>query len=113
MKNVTVKINKRNLNAIVRNNNFKVSGGMFNPYQFLAIDFEVDKNNTAKFYESTQVSQNSWINYPGVKIWNNSQNDWTKAEVIKEIEENLCEIKRELEYYSPNINFEFIGFENE
>ena len=112
MGTITVKINKRNLNALVRKNNFHVSGGMFKPYQFIGMDFETDKDNIATFYESTIVTSNSWTNYPGIKIWNNNHDDWTKAQVLEDIEN---EIVRLLDWASqdyPEINFELIGFEN-
>ena len=111
MKTVTLKINKRNLNAIIRKTNFKVSGGMFNPYQFIAINFDTEKDNTATFYESTIVSSNSWTNYPGTKIWNNGQSDWTKAEVFARIEDTIEEILNdEIAFQYPNIKLEFINF---
>ena len=110
MKAITVRINKRNLNAIVRKHNFHVSGGMFNPYQFIGMDFDTDKNNTATFYESTIVNSNNWTNYPGIKIWNNNHEDWTKSQVLSQIEDD---IKMYIDWASqdyPNVNFELIGF---
>ena len=78
MKKVTVKINKRNLTGLINKTSFKYSGGMFVPYGFIAIDFKTDKNNTAKFYENTQVSANSWTNYPGYKVWNNNHSAFSR-----------------------------------
>jgi len=111
MKKVTVKINKRNLTGLINKTSFKYSGGMFIPYAFIALDFETEKNNTAKFYESVQVSSNSWINYPGEKIWDNNQDDWRKADVLERCEEGLMDyVLPELKHKYPNINFELIGF---
>ena len=113
MKTITVSINKRNLNAIVRNHNFHVSGGMFNPYQFVGMQFDTDKNNIAKFYESTIVNSNSWTNYPGIKIWHNDHRNWTKAQVLAQIE---SEIKMHLDWASqnyPDVEFKLIGFQHE
>jgi len=108
---VTVKINKRNLTGLINKTSFKYSGGMFTSYGFIAIDFDIDKNNTAKFYEATIVSSNSWTNYPGFKIWNNNNEDWRKSDVLKRCEENLMEevlIELKMEY--PKIIFELVGF---
>ena len=112
MKNIVVKINKRNLNSLVRKNNFN-NGGMFISYQFIAIDFKEDKSNTAKFYTSTQVSQNSWHNYPGIKIWDNkNEAKYKKAYVIAECEDYLLnDLLNELEYEFPNITFQFVNFD--
>jgi len=109
---ITVKINKRNLNALVRKTNFN-NGGMFISFQMIVLDFTGEANNTAWFYESTQASQNSYTNYSGLKIWDNAnETNWVKREVLESIEENVHHIKNELEMYYPNINFKFINFDN-
>ena len=110
MSNVTVRINKRNLNALVRKESFKFSGGMFIPYAFIAIDIDIEKNNTATWYQSVQVSSNSWTNYPGYKVWNNDNDDWTKVQVIDQIERNIEDVLNDISNYYPNINFELVGF---
>jgi len=91
-KKVTVRINKRNITGLVRKESFKFSGGMFIPYSFIAINFNAEKDNTATFYMSTIVSSNSWTNYPGHKVWNNDNGDWTKAQVIDQIERNIYDV---------------------
>ncbi len=110
MKTLTVKINKRNLNALVRRESFKFSGGMFIPYAFIAIDFDTEKNNTARFYRSVQASSNSWTNYPGFKVWNNNNDDWTKSQVIEQVERNIYDVFIHLKIYYPNVNFELVNF---
>ena len=107
----TVKINLRNLNALIRKTSFRQSSGMYNLYQFIAIEFDTKKNNTARFYENTQVSASSWTNYPGIKIWENHEESWTKDDVLEACIEG---VKRQVdetcfEIY-PDINFELIGF---
>ena len=106
----TVKINKRNLTGLINKTSFKYSGGMFTSYGFIAIDFDIDKNNTARFYESTQISASSWTNYPGFKIWNNYQEDWKKSDVLERCEENLKEVLFDIEREYPEVNFELVGF---
>jgi len=91
MKNVTVTVNKRNLNAVVRKSNFN-NNGTFVSYQFIGIIFNLTKDSTAKFYESTQASENSWTNNPGIKIWDNDNNaTYKKSAVLEECEEFICE----------------------
>lgn len=110
MKKIIVKINMRNLNAIVRKHNFRQSGGQFNTYQFIGMKFETDKNNTAIFYESTLVSKNSWTNFPGIKIWENNQEGWTKEQVLNRIEGDL---NMYLDWASQDyskVEFKLIGF---
>jgi hypothetical protein len=110
MANITVKINKRNLTGLIRKKNFD-NGGMFISYQFIALDFETDKNNTATFYENTQVSQNSWTNYPGEKVWDNMDSaKWLKSNIIAACEERMDYVISKLENRFPEINFELIGF---
>lgn len=114
-KKIKVRINRRNLTGLVNRETFNTSG-MFVPYQFIAMDFEVDKDNTARFYKSTLASENSWTNYPGVKIWHSNSDRNRKEDVLRE-----CEIgvKRaideyisleELEGRNVDIEFEFVGF---
>lgn len=110
MNNVTVRINKRNLNALVRKESFKYSGGMFIPYAFIAIDFDTEKDNTARWYQSVQVSSNSWTNYNGYKVWHNDNDDWTKAQVIDQIERNIEDALNDLSRYYPNVKFELVNF---
>lgn len=111
MKKVTVKINKRNLTGLINKTSFKYSGGMFTPYAFIAVDFDTEKSNTAKFYESVQVNSNSWTNYPGTKIWDNNQEDWKRSEVLERCEETLIGyVLPELELTNPEINFKLVGF---
>ena len=110
MKNITVKINKRNLNALVRKTKFNY-GGMFTSYGFIAIDFKTDRNNTAIFYETSIVSRNSWTNYPGFQIWNNRNTaKCKKKNVIADIEETIEDVIRDLGYSFPDVNFELIGW---
>lgn len=109
-KKIIVKINKRNLTGLINRTNFK-NGGMFISYQFIAIDFDTTKNNTAKFYENRQVNENSWINYPGHKIWNNKNcSKYKKSDVLKEIEEMFDYYISEISMLYPNIKFELINF---
>lgn len=110
MKKVIVRINKRNLNALIRKHNFHSTGGMFTPYQFIGMDFNTDKDNTATFYESTIVSENSWTNYPGIKIWNNYQESWTKAQVLSRIENDIEMCLANYSYDYPEVEFKLIGF---
>lgn len=110
MKNVTVKINKRNLNSLIRKTSFNF-GGMFISYSFIAIDFYTKKSNTATLYNSVQASQNSWTNYPGFKIWTNcNETKWLKSNVLTACVENLENVICELSANYPNINFKLIGF---
>jgi hypothetical protein len=111
MSNITVKINKRNLNALVRRESFRFSGGMFIPYAFIAVEFDTEKDNTARFYMSVLASSNSWTNYPGIKVWNNNNDDWTKAQVIDLVERNIDDILNDLSNYYPEVNFELVNFD--
>lgn len=114
-KKIKVRINRRNLTGLINRETFNTSG-MFVPYQFIAMDFEIDKNNTARFYKSTQPTSNSWTNYPGVIIWSSNSDRNKKEDVLQK-----CEIgvKRAIDEYiameeqcgrEVNIVFEFVGF---
>lgn len=116
MEKFKIKVNRRNLTGLVRKTKFD-NGGMFISYQFIAIEFELLKNSTAKFYESTQVSQNSWTNYPGIKIWNNANlSKWNKKDVIESCENYIVErLEHDLNamYFEDDnieITIQLIGF---
>lgn len=116
LKKVKVRINRRNLTGLINRETFNTSG-MFVPYQFIAMDFEVEKNNTARFYKSTQPSSNSWTNYPGLKIWSSNSARNRKEDVLQECEIGVKQaideyISMEQQYgREVNIEFEFVDFD--
>ena len=109
MKNIVVTINRRNLSGFVNKASFKYSG-MFVPYHFIAMDFHTESSNTAVFYDNVQPSHSSWLNYPGQKIWDNSNRDWTKKEVLRAIESEINQLIAALSSAYPETEFKLIGF---
>lgn len=111
MKTIKVKINKRNLNSLVRKTCFSY-GGMFISYGFITIDCRTDKDNTATFYAAKIPTSNSWSNYPGRKIWSNKNcAKYKKSEVLEECvsflkEQFLIEVAPDF----PEVKFVFVGF---
>ena len=95
------------MNAVVKNNSLN-TGGMFVPYQFIAMDFKTDKSNTATFYHSVQASSNSRTNYPGSKVWTSNSAKNPKSAVLDWIEGNMKNVIDELEQYYPEIKFEVV-----
>lgn len=84
----STKVNIRNLRGLIRKTSFNNGGGMFIPYHFIAI--AIDGNGKPYFYESVQVSRNSWTNYPGQKIWHNGNEAiWSKDAVLSRAMQNL------------------------
>ena len=103
---VTVTVNWRNISALVRKNNFRHKY----QYQFIGMKFDTDRDNTAKFYESTQVNENSYTNYPGIKIWHNYYENWTKEEVLERITDDII---MHTEWYMEDhdeVEFRMVGF---
>ncbi len=75
--------------------------------------FEKDKNNTAKFYESNIVNENSRAKYLGFKIWSNG-GTLAKCKISEVIEQAEYCLQKEvlplIQKRYPNINFKLIGF---
>ena len=106
MEKIKIFIDKRKLNALIRKHNFH---NKYN-YQFIGMEFDTDKNNTAKFYESTQVSENSWTNYQGIKLWHNYNENWTKAEVLDRITDDIIMHTQWYMEENHDVQFIFVNF---
>jgi|GEM_PF-6783481 len=111
-KDITVRINRRSIAGLI-NKTALHYGGSFISSGFIAMTFEKDKNNTAKFYESNIVNENSRANYPGFKIWSNG-GTLAKCKISEVIEQaEYClqeEVLPLIQERYPNINFKLIGF---
>jgi len=92
-------IDKKDLESLLQKNNVN----RLEVYLFIAYNFE-----SSKLYYSAQASDRSWVNYPGVKIWDNSGGEqWTKTEVLEYICDN---IKDTLTNYVNDCMFKFVNF---
>jgi hypothetical protein len=111
MEPITVTIDKKKIDSLVKKESFN-SSGSFVPYMFIGMYFAMDRDTTAVFYANTQPSENSWTNFPGEKMWENHGNARNKkSDIIAEIESNIKEwIKFRLTPDYFHINFELINF---
>jgi hypothetical protein len=96
MKIITVEFKK--LKTLIKKEKFNTSG-MFVPYQFIALKW--NEKGESEFYHSIIASQNSWTNYPGIKIWTSNESKNPKREMLEYFENYL---KSTLQYDSDNNN---------
>ena len=86
------------LRTLVAQNSFNNSGGMFVPYQFIAV--VLSEGEKPYFYTATVVSANSWTNYDGHKIWhNNQEGKCLKSEVLTDAIDGLRELSENPDFY--------------
>jgi len=99
----TIKIKKSQIRTCVKNAQISKSQ---TPYEFIGFDFK-DK----KFYSSVQASSHSWINYPGVKVWNNGgqATEGNKSELVDFI---FNYVSNEMELEHPELDYEFKFIDN-
>lgn len=66
--------------------------GMFRPYHFVAID-----PKDSEIYDSIQVSENSWTNYRGFKVWDNGEEGCYDRTIlgIDSIRENIVDFLKQ------------------
>jgi hypothetical protein len=110
-KKITVTINRRNLRGLINRESFN-SSGMFVPYQFIAMDFSEERDNTATFYHSVQPSSNSWINWSGEKIWESTEERNKKPKVLEDSEQGVKYAVKRLTVLFPDVEFKLVGFDN-